>query len=289
MKKFIKITTLVLASVLLSACFKRDTMENISVNVTVYPIEYITNLLYGESGTIQSIYPDGIKISDYQLTDKQIQSFSKDRLFIFIGITDEKNYAVDMLNKNKNLLIIDASQGMSIDYGVEEIWLDPSNFLMLAQNIRTGFKEYLTDPYLKLEIDKNYDALKLAVSEIDAELKLVADSSSNTTIVVGNKLFKFLEKYNFNVISLDEESDVTDKTIANVKQLINEGKIKYIFLKDDEEPNNIVDSLLAENKSIQILSLNSISNITTKDRSDKKNYITIMRENIDQLKKEVLK
>ena len=32
----------------LSGCFKRDSMENINIYTTIYPIEYITNRLYGD-------------------------------------------------------------------------------------------------------------------------------------------------------------------------------------------------------------------------------------------------
>ena len=57
---------------------------------------------------------------------------------------------------------------------------------MLAQNIRTGFKEYINNHYLKNEIDENYEQLKLDVSNLDAKLKLMIESASSKTIIFGN-------------------------------------------------------------------------------------------------------
>ena len=57
MKK-LKILLLVSLSFLLTGC-KQDDFEDINIYTTVYPIEYITNYLYGEYSNINSIYPDG--------------------------------------------------------------------------------------------------------------------------------------------------------------------------------------------------------------------------------------
>jgi zinc transport system substrate-binding protein len=157
---------------------------------------------------------------------------------------------------------------------------------MLAQNIRTGFKEYINNHYLKNEIDENYEQLKIDVSNLDAKLKLMIESASSKTIVVGNDLFKFLEKYDFNVISLEENDNLTDKTVEDVKNLIRRGEIDYIFLKQNEDPNNTVNSLINE-FNIEILRFHTLSNITESERNNSKNYISIMNENLELLKQEL--
>ena len=39
-----------------------------------------------------------------------------------------------MRNKNDNLKLIDASFGMNYTYSIEELWLNPYNYLMMAKN-----------------------------------------------------------------------------------------------------------------------------------------------------------
>lgn len=263
-----------------------DNFEGIEIYTTSYPIEYITTRLYGNHSTIKSIYPDGIIIDNYKLTNKQIKDYSSADLFIFNGLTNEKNYVADMFKYNKKLKIIDTTASMEFDNSVEELWLDPSNFLMIAQNIRIGFKEYITNHYLVEEIDNNYEELKIEISNIDAKLKTMAEHSSNGTIVVSSDLFKFLSKYNLNVISLEENDSLTEKTINDVIELINNGQINYIFVKQNEEINDTIKKI-QEKTNVKLLEINTLSNINENDRNNKKDYITIMNDNLELLKQEL--
>jgi len=168
MKKIFILLSLICFS--LTGCFKRDTMEDITIYTTVYPFEYVTNYLYGENSTVLSIYPDGAVISEYELTDKQIKDYSKSELFIFNGLNDEKDYVTKFFEHNKNIKIIDTASSMEIENRTEELWLNPSNLLMLAQNIKKGFEEYINNHYLKNSIEENYEQLKLAVEAADMVL-----------------------------------------------------------------------------------------------------------------------
>ncbi len=75
-------------------------MDDISIYTTTYPIEYITYELYGENSNISSIYPNEI----IDLSDKLIKDYSSTDLFVYNGLSTEKNYAVKMLNNNKNYI-----------------------------------------------------------------------------------------------------------------------------------------------------------------------------------------
>lgn len=286
MKKLSKIIFIFILLLSISGCFKRDSLEGITIYTTVYPIEYITNRLYKERSDIYSIYPDGIIVDNYNLTDKQIKDYSKSSLFIFNALSREKDYIIPMFNHNKNIKIIDSSLTMTYDYGIEELWLNPSNFLMMTQNIRMGFKDYINNHYLKNEIDENYQKIYVEVSNLDANLKQLPENATNNVIVVGNNIFKFLEKYNFNVISLEETDQLTDKTIADVRKLINDGIINYIFIKQHDEINDTIKKLVDET-DVKIEVLHSITNLTENERNNNLDYISLMNENIEKLKDEL--
>lgn len=286
MKKIITIIAILLISITSTGCIKRDNFEDIEIYTTVYPFQYITERLYGEHSTTYSIYPNGININEYELTDKQIKDYSESDLFIFNGLSKEKDYVIPMFNNNTNLKIIDTTLTMEYTNNIEELWLDPSNFLMLAQNIRNGFKEYINNHYLKNEIEENYEKLKLDVSEIDAKIKLIVESSTNPTIVVSSDLFKFLEKYNFTVISLEENDNLTEKTINDAKTLISNGQIHYIFTLKNEEINDTIKKILEET-NVETLEWDTISTISENDKANKKDYLTIMNDNLELLKQEL--
>ncbi len=286
-KKIISILCSFVIIIILSGCdIKRDSMENIEIYTTNYPIEFITERLYGEHSNIHSIYPNGIDISDYKLTKKQIKDYSNNGdLYIFNGLSSEKEYVTKMRKQNKNLKIIDTTLSMEYTNGIEELWLDPSNLLMMAQNVKTGFEEYINNYYLNNDINSNYEKLKVEASNLDAKIKQTVANSNIKTIIASDDLFKFLEKYGLTVYSLDKDS-VTNKTIEDVKKLFNNDSVDYIFTKENVDISENVQDIINETGA-KTLSWHTLSNISEKDKTANKNYFDLMNENIEQLKNEL--
>lgn len=285
MKRIFSLLMIFCLCISLTGCFKSDTMEDITIYTTIYPVEYITNKLYGDYGEVKSIYPDGIITSEYELTKKQIKDYSNSELFIFNGLNAEKDYVAKFFNYNKKIKIIDATSNMEISNRVEELWLNPSNLLMIAQNIKNGFNEYVSNHYIKESIEANYDALKIEISNLDANISLIKQNANNTTIIVSDDLFLFLEKFGFNVISLDPDT-TNDKKISTAKQLLLNGDCNYIFSPINEEVSDVVKNIINDTGA-SIVELHTLSNITEDERNNKKDYLIIMNENIEAIKNEV--
>lgn len=284
MKKLFLLLFSVILIIPLGCAIKRDTMEDITVYTSSYPIEYITNYLYGKHSKIKSIYPSGIATSTYSLTDEQLKLYSDASLFVFNGIGKEKNYINPMLGYNKRLKIIDSTKTIDYEYGEEELWLNPSNVLMMAKNIKEGLDEYITNQYLRNSINTNYNELKLTISKLEAKIYLMVENCDDNTIIISNNTLKFLEKYGFKVYSLDETT-VNDKTIETVKNKISSSKINNIFMLNDEE-TDVIKSFVDDYK-VTTVKLNDLSNLTENDRKNNKDYIGIMNDNIDLLRNEI--
>jgi len=345
--KHFKILGVSLLTVLLTGClFKRDTMEDINIYTTIYPLKYLTSYLYGDYGTIHSIYPSGVEVSEYHLSDKKISEYSKSDLFIFNGLDKDRDYAVKMINENEKLKIIDTSISVGYEYSVYELWLNPNNYLMMAQNLKNGLLEYVTNPYLisnkdKTGIEDKYEELNKDLSKLDANLKEAIKYANYDTIVVDDDTFKFLESLltdkTFTVLSLDKSEEVnitytvnagdtldtiakenkvskediiklnnledetlkvgqtleitvktiSGNTINKVKKLIADEKIKYIY-SFNTTSNEIVTNFLEE-YDIELITINAMNTIDGGVTNSNENYLTIMNNNIDLLKKELYK
>lgn len=254
MKK-IKITislVLLISFFFLTGCslFKSDAMEDIDVYTTTYPINYLIKYLYGNHSTIYSIYPSGVNFKDYELSDKKINEFAKSDLFIFNSLDQDRNYAVAMINKNRNLKLIDTAYGMKYNYSIEELWLSPYNYLMMAKNIKESLDEYITNPYLVEEINDNYEKLKYELSKLDATYKDALKDSTNRTIVADNSLFKFLEKYNVEVIVLEE--NIKTITIKDSDTISSISKEYNVPASDILTYNNKTDETLKIGETIKV-------------------------------------
>lgn len=286
-----KIKIFGLLMLLVTICFgatgcTSDNMEGIDVLVTNYPNEYVVEKLYGEHSTITSIYPDGVDISNYNINDKQKKDFSKYDLFIYNGLIEkERNLAVDLLELNPDLMIIDTAYVLETDYSPEELWLNPSSLLMMAQNVRLGLEEYISSNVLKEEIDVDYDNLKVLLSELDANYRIDVENTNDKVIVVANSALKYLEKFGLEVYCID--SDANEKTISDVQNLINEKKISYIYSFKEEELNEKAKKLVDENSGISVLEMHKLDNISDEERNDKADYISIMTSNLELIKKEI--
>lgn len=275
-----KIIFLLLGLFLISGCsFSQSNLTNANIYTTTYPISYIMNYLYGENSTITSIYPNGVELDNYSLTDKQIEDYAKSDLFVYMGVGREKEFAKSFINKNNKILIIDATYGLSYKENIKELWLAPNNFLMLLKNIKTTLNEYLDNKVSEEAVTQKYDELYAKVSWIDAELRNVAKESydkNNNTLVVSSNSLKYLESYGFIVISLEDiEQSGSENAINDIKSKFKSGKYSTILkLTSDKETDLIAD--LTKNNKANIITINDM--ITNSDPAS--DYISIQNENI---------
>lgn len=288
MKKYIYLSLLIVISTILTGCFKSDKMEGIKIVTTIYPIEYVTNRLYQDYASIKSIYPRNSVSSTYKITDKQLQDYSENDLLIYNGNSKEKEYAKDMLKHNKSLKIIDAAYGLDTTYTDSDIWLNPSNILMIGQNIKNELSDYLTNPYLVSEIDNKYTLLKVDITELETELKKTADNSVNKKIIVADESLNFLERYGFEVINLTANGKNKDSNIDTAKTLLSSKKLSYVFVIEHLDNPKIVETLKNDYK-IETLQIKALDTISEKDETNNEDYLSLMHYNISQIQKETYK
>ena len=286
--KFFKRILFIFVVMLLCGCdINGNNMDDINIYTTTYPIHYLITSLYGEHSKVYSIYPTGVVLADYQLSDRKLEEYSKSDLFIFNSLDKDRDYAVKMINLNNKLKVIDVATGMDFDHSIEELWLNPNDYLMMAENIKDGLSEYIQNPYLVEEIDEKFDTLEYNVSKLGAQLNEVVAGANYQTIVVDDDMFLFLEKYGLKVISLEENDKLSSNKIEEVNSLIDSGKIKYIFSGKDNS-NQTVNNII-KNKKIELVSINTMHSIDGGITNSNDNYLTIMTNNINLLKKELYK
>lgn len=274
--------------ILLTGCIKRDKMEDINIISTIYPIEYVAKRLYGEYSNISTIYPRSTNIEEYNITKKQLKDFSENDLFIYNGESNEKDYATNMLDNNKNLKIIDAAYGLEATNADSDVWMNPANILMIAQNIKNELSNLISNPYIVEEIENNYNLLKVDVSELETELKKAADSSKDKRIITLDESLKFLEKYGFTVINLTEDKTNKENNIELAKSIYSKGELTYLFIHEHIEDNDVMTDLI-NNYGAKTLEFRTMTTITEDDIDTNSDYLSIMNDNITNLKEETYK
>ena len=279
---FKKIILLMVLGIMVCGCsFNKDSLEDSTIYTTIYPIKYLTEFLYKDYSTVESIYPSGVDLDTYELTEKQIKNYSKGDLFIYNGLSNEKTITKNLINKNKNLLIIDVSYGLSYQNGLKELWMSPNNYLMLAKNIKDNLIEYLKTKIIIENVQKKYEELAEILSLKDAELRSISKEArikGTNTLIVSDDVMKFLENYGFEVISLDDES-VSENSFTGIQSNFNKGTYKYIIVLDGNN-NDHVDRLVKNNKA-QTINFNSMTILEEGNTDD---YLNNMQGLIDNIR-----
>jgi len=283
-KKILFLLLILIIPFIVSGC-ANDSMDEIEIGVTNYANEYIVRKLYDKHSTITSIYPDGILIDTYKISKKQKREYAYKDLFVYNGLIEkERNLALELLAINPELKIIDTAYVLETEYSPEELWLNPSSLLMMSQNVRRSLSEYASSAYLKKDVDDAYDELKISLSELDTEYRLASESTNNKTIIVADSALKYLEKFGLEVICIDDNA--SQKTLSDAENIIANGSVSYIFkFKGEELPENA--KAIMENYSISISELHKLDNITDQERSEKDDYISITKDNLELIKKEL--
>lgn len=284
MKKIKYLFIALIVVFLTSGCdVKNKELDNAEIYTTIYPVTYIMEKLYGTDNTINSIYPNGVDLANYSLTEKQINEYSQGDLFVYVGLGSEKDITKSFLNNNKDLLIIDTTYGLSYTNKIEELWLAPNNFLMLVKNVVASLSEYIDNKYVLENIDEAYEKMYVDLSWMDAELRNIAkeatENSSNTIITESN-VFDYLKAYGFNVVSLES---ITNSEKTEIKAKFKNDTYNTILKLDTEKNTDFMEELKS-NYNADIVEINSM--ITNDDVNS--DYKSIQNENINKIRNIVL-
>ncbi len=282
-----KILVLLVVCLLLTSCSWNDEFSDTYLYTTMYPIEYAASELYGEYVKVSSVYPNASD-QTYIVTDKKKQKYSEGEIFIYSGVANEASLAKDLLNLNGKLKLIDATKGMSSNNKIASVWIDPSNYLMLCSNIKVSLIDYNDNPYRKEEIENNYKALNVSISELDVQLYNIGKNGNYNTLLVTNSIFEYLKKYNINVISIDSKNETLDKAYADAKKLISDKKIQYVYYMKGDELTDSQNKFISDNSLVKI-EIPNIWTLTDEQKKENKDYISIMNDIINEYKKELYK
>ena len=155
----------------------------------------------------------------------------------------------------------------------------------MSQNVRLGLKEYISSNYLKKEVDEAYNNLKIELSELDAEYRVAVESTDDKTIVSADSALNYLEKFGLNVICID--TDASQKDISNASNAFDNKNVSYIITFVGEKDNENVKKIIDEYTSINKIELYKLDILSDEQRSNGDNYFTIMKQNLELLKKEL--
>lgn len=307
MKK--KIILLMITLLVFTGCSDKNSSNNIEdkdnsqktkVSVSTYPMYYIANEIGKDIIDLKLLVPVGVDPHEYELSLKETKELETTDLFLYNGSGLEHwGEKVDKSMKDKNRAVINASDHVELlnieddhehddhEHGDKDphIWLDPSNVDKIAKQLTSQLKTL--DKENSSSYEDNYLELSKKLKDLDDKYNEELKNKKTNTILVSHMAFGYLahryELEQIAVTGISPHSEPSPKSISKLIDLTEEKNIEYIFFEVLSSPKSV--EMIADEANLEVLTLNPIGGITKEQFTSGVDYIDLMEENLENLKK----
>lgn len=271
--------------------------KKIKVITTLYPLYDFANQIGKDNIESILLLPPGVEPHSFEPKPFDLVKINTADVFIYTGEFMEP-WAQKILQgvDNKKLIVVDASHEIKLIKAIfhdedettgsydPHIWLDFDNAKIIAKNISKALSQ--KDPLNSKYYQSNLEQLQNELTNLDNSYKQsLANCRQKEIIYAGHYAFGYLAKrYGLKYIAAKGVSADTEPTVSDILKLINQIKqnnIKYIFY---EELSSLrLAQVLAKETKTELLLLNAAHNISKDQIIKKISFITIMKNNFDNL------
>lgn len=317
MKKISLILALIFTFLFISvACSDQKNKES-KIYTSFYPIYFLASEIAGDKIEVVNL-ASGMGGHDFEPNSMQYEKIrSQSKLFIYSGAGMEAwaEKFIKTLNDNKPV-VLEASKGIKLidsnfdndhedeheedndheheedhDHGIYDphVWTSPKSALIMLKNIYEAIT--LIDAENQEYYTQNYNNIKAKLEELDNLYTQGLALHSDKTIIVSHNAFGYLcRDYDIKQLSVkgvfDDENNLNIQ--AQIISFIRENSyIKALYWDNSSTSkaafDSIIQQLITENRNLYISELSALEYITEKNINDGKNYLDIMRQNLDNI------
>lgn len=294
--------------------------DTLSIYTTVYPLQYFTERIGADHVSVKSIYPPGSNEHTFEPTQKDMIALADSDLFFYIGLglegfvekaettlakedvkliavasdVSEEALHISTGHTHAEALLEDDHDKDSHDHDEDSnheaehdahVWLSP----VISQQLAAVIKDELVAAMPEQEqlFNANYEALVSELQQLHAEFKEMADATKSKTFFVSHAAFGYLAgHYGFEqipVAGLNSQSEPSQKELMAIVDLAKKEDIHYLFFEQNVSSN--LAQVIQKEVGADTLILHNLSVLTAEDAKNNETYFTLMRDNIEALKK----
>jgi zinc transport system substrate-binding protein len=316
---YIRKSWILLIILLLSACgASSDDKEakdgKLDVYTTVYPLEDFTKKIGGDHVDVRSIYPPGADEHTFEPSQKDMIKMAEGDVFLYVGMGLEGFVEkAKTILENEDVTVVPASKGIDIEHSEEEkgheeeehsedeeahaddhghqhdgdphIWLNPEYSKQMAETIADTLSKEM--PEHKEDFQANLKELNGELDALDAEFKQMAEAAPHKTFYVSHAAYSYWEeRYGLHQEAIAGLNTSDEPSQQELKKIIEKGKkdnVQYILF--EQNVSSRLTEVVQKELGAESLKLHNLSVLTEEDREENEDYFSLMRKNIDTLKK----
>ncbi|MBC1291946.1 zinc ABC transporter solute-binding protein [Listeria booriae] len=305
------LSTLLVTAVFLAGCgdnsdAQKKGNDKLTVYTTVYPLQYLASQIGGTYVDAHSVYPAGSDAHSFDPTQKDMMNIADSDLFFYIGLGMEGfvDKAKQSL-KNENVKFVITTDNLHLptmsheeeDHEHEEdedghdhgdinphVWLDPNYMITMAATVRDNLSKEL--PAQKETFNKNYEKVVSQLKTLNTDYKTMADTAKHKDFVTAHAAYGYWEKeYGLKQIpiaGISTSDEPSQKKLTTIVNTIKSEKIPYILL--EQNTNSKIADVIQKETDTKTLKLHNLETLTQKDIDAKRDYMSIMKDNLAALK-----
>lgn len=286
--------------------------SKISIVTTIYPVYDFASNIAGEKAEIINLVPAGVEPHDFELSTGDMQLIEQADVFIYNGAGMEHFVDKTLTSvSNKDLIVVECAKDIELlqaththlheedlhesesndedAHGAEKMdphtWLSISNAILEAETIKNVLVDM--DAANAEYYQNNFETYKEQLQALqDLYVSELSDLSKDT-IVVAHEAFGYLcEEYGLKQEGIEGLTADSEPDSARMKEIIDyckENEVKVIFFEELVSPK-VAETVAAE-IGAETMVLNPIEGLTAKQEEENLNYIGLMKENLEALKK----
>ncbi len=249
MKKFVY-----LLIILLSGCHSPQKQTAKMVTVSILPQKYFVDQIAGNLIDVNVLVPPGSSPHNYSILPSQMKNLAASKVWIQLGLLAfEDAWKEKFAEINKNLVIVNSSEGIQLISGIEHddddsdhhsggfdphIWLAPTEVKIISLNTLNALKASF--PEFADKFETNFTRFMTRIDSVTNQINVKFAALKNRNILIFHPtLGYFAQEFHLNQIPLElEGKEPSPKHMKDIVDLARKENIHVIFIQKEFDTEN---------------------------------------------------
>ncbi len=285
--------------------------DKIEIIATLFPQYDFARQIGGDKVNITLLLPPGTENHTYEPTPQDMVKINNSDLFIYTGEEMEPwaNSVISGMKNEINVLDLSTTVDLIKTEEFEEqhmhesdekhtedsnhnhsydphIWLNPLYAIQMVESIENQLCQI--DPENEQYYRNNANEYIKQIQELDTEFEQTINNSKNRKIAFGGAFAYayFVERYNIEFVTAyqtcGENTEPSTTQVKEVIDYINQNNLPVVFYK--EYTNGNIAKTISQSTGAKMLVFNTVHNLSKEEIENGATYISIMRQNLENLK-----
>lgn len=277
----------------------------LKVTASFYPMAYLAEEIGGEHVAVTNLTPAGAEPHDFEPSARDIARIEDADLLLLNGTVEVWGERIVSQLESTNVRVLIAAEGLMTlegahdDHGEEEhheedghteeehegldphVWLDPVRYGEQAERVAEAL--ITLDPENEAAYRENLASFMARITALDTEYQTLLSRCVSEDIITTHTAFAYLAaRYGLHqeaITGLTPEAEPSASQLAEIAEFARTNEVTHIFFESAASP--ALAQTIASEVGAQTLVLHPLEGLA---RGNNKDYFSVMRENLANLK-----